>query len=384
MKSVVRRVLVGAAEVGVVLAVMVELAVLWFAATRFPHACCLALGGLALSARARLNPFGRPALQWRAKWYGLAAGVVGLLLIADVAVRHAARGEARLQSCTLSTSVWGRVLRVANVVPEADLFSLGVKASGLLGYWPGEQMRDVARLGRRRYADMAAAEGFAHAGNVAMVSTFPEANRHYFRVLPRGHGPERRLPLLLFLHGAAGNQVLYPWLWAQFADEQGFVVLCPTWDNGEWGHAEGTRLALDALDDTLRTCSIDERRVYLAGMSNGAMTGWAVLAARPEAFRGFVSIAGGTQRGWRRESLAGTQVLLIHGADDRAVPASASRVLAGVLTQAGRSVQLVELDDEDHFVLVRSPETVTAIVAEWIRGLEGAAGPSVPEPTPQP
>ena len=371
-----RRILVGAAEICIATALVLEAAALWFAITAFPHACCAALAGLALAARAWLRPLERPALQWRAKWYGLAVGVFGLLTVVDECVRHGFRDDEQLQSCYLSTSASGRLLRVANVVPEADLFSLGVKASGLLGIWPRDQMPEVRAIGRKHYARMAMAEGFAHAGNVATVSAYPGANRHYFRYLPRGYGPERKWPLMVFLHGAAGNQALYPWLWSTFADEQGFVVICPTWDEGEWEREEGTRLALDALDDTLAACSIDEQRVFLAGCSNGAMGGWAVLAARPEAFRGFVSISGGALARWRDERLAKTPVLLLHGSADRAVPASASRELAKQMILARRPVQLFEMAGEDHFLILRSTGSMLAVVAEWVRRVEGGEAPA--------
>ena len=377
-KRLARRIGLGLAEVCAVTGVLGLLAASWFALTAFPYACGALLAGLGLLARARLKPFARPAWQRRALWYGGALGLFGLGVVGHEVARHLLRGQARLQSIYLSSSMRGRLLRSANVVPEADLFALGVKASGLLGYWPAEQMPEVCALGRRHYARMGLSPHFAHVGNVATTSGFPGANRHYFRYLPRGYSPERTWPLLVFLHGAAGGQALYPWLWATFADEHGFVVVCPTWDDGEWEREAGTRLALDALDNTLAACSIDRQRVFLAGCSNGAMGGWAVLLARPGAFRGFISISGGAMARWHDERLARMPVLLIHGSADRAVPASASRELASRLAAAKRPVQLVEMVGEDHFLILRSTDAMLAVVGRWVRQLE-TPRPASPE-----
>ena len=43
-------------------------------------------------------------------------------------------------------------------------------------------------------------------------------------------------------------------------------------------------------------------------------------------------------------------VLLIHGRDDAVVPFGQSRSMQRALLDAGRSVQLVELDSEDHWL----------------------------------
>jgi dipeptidyl aminopeptidase/acylaminoacyl peptidase len=43
-------------------------------------------------------------------------------------------------------------------------------------------------------------------------------------------------------------------------------------------------------------------------------------------------------------------VLLIHGRDDTVVPITQSRLMQRVLADAGKSVQLVELEGEDHWL----------------------------------
>lgn len=63
-------------------------------------------------------------------------------------------------------------------------------------------------------------------------------------------------------------------------------------------------------------------------------------------------------------------MLLIHGADDQAVHASASRELAKHLMLARRPVQLLEMVGEDHLLILRSADTLMTVVAEWVAQVE--------------
>src|SRR4029077_9562922 len=82
---------------------------------------------------------------------------------------------------------------------------------------------------------------------------------------------------VVFLHGFAGSFTLECWLVARAADAIGAITVCPaTVLSGRWGDRDGER-TLRATLDFLRARNI--RRVYLAGLSNGA-AGAAALAPR--------------------------------------------------------------------------------------------------------
>ncbi len=359
----VRRLLSGVAWIVVAVAVVAEGAAIGFAATLFPHGVCALLGGAALGLGLVAVP---PRSRFARRAFGLlavAAAAFGLIVVDLEFFRHAYRDDAHLQSL-FERGGTGRWLRPLNIIPEADVASFMVQAWGLLRYQPREQMEEVHGLLMREYAAMRETPGFAHAGNVA-AQTLTDGG-HFFRYLPQGYSPERRWPLLLFLHGAGGNLTLYPWLWRSLADECGVVIVCPTWDNGLWDTPGGTRAALVALENTLQTCSIHPERVFLAGLSNGAITGWAVLSARPNTCRGFISISGGLASGRNPRATAHVPVLLIHGARDRTIPVDASRRLCTSLRRANVQAHLVEFPDQDHFLLLRSTEKVTRCVARWM------------------
>ena len=358
-----RRLVAAAGDVVVAVALALAAAAGWFALTWFPQGLVALVGSGGLAARLWARPLQRRRLALGLKLAAAALGVLGLGVVGSEIVLHAGRSEARLESRYLHSSGVGALLRVANVIPEGDLTSLGVRASGLLGIWPPEQMREVHGLLAREYRAMRADPAFAHAGNVAMSGFYETGNRHFFRYLPRGYPGGRTWPVLLFLHGAAGNLALYPWLWSRFADERGLIVVCPTWDNGEWWRPGGAQVALDALDDTLGSCSVDEGRVFLAGYSSGAIGGWAVLAARPNAFRGFVSIAGARLSRLDDARIPHVPVLLLHGAKDRVIPPAESRRLRERLPG---SAELVEFPGEDHFIIIRSMGKLEEAIGKWM------------------
>lgn len=62
---------------------------------------------------------------------------------------------------------------------------------------------------------------------------------------------------------------------------------------------------------------------------------------------------------------ADAPILLIHGRDDTVVPVEQSRLMAQALRRAGKPVELVELDGEDHWLSRSSTrlQMLTALMA---------------------
>lgn len=59
---------------------------------------------------------------------------------------------------------------------------------------------------------------------------------------------------------------------------------------------------------------------------------------------------------------ADAPILLIHGKDDTTVPIEQSRIMKAALERAGKPVEFVELDSEDHY-LSREPTRVAMLKA---------------------
>ena len=201
-----RRFALAAANVSIAVAIVVEAACMWFAITWFPHAVCALVGSSGLSLRLWLvKASSRRQLYCGIQCAALAIGMCGVTILVYEATLFARRGRDRLQSIYLRSCPAGMVLRATTTIPEADLCSLGVKASGLLRVWPPQQMREVHALIDREYRRMRTSPVFGHVGNVAACGYLPSKSRHFFRYLPQGYTANRKWPLLVFLHGSGGN-----------------------------------------------------------------------------------------------------------------------------------------------------------------------------------
>ncbi|MBL9206314.1 MAG: hypothetical protein JNN01_14580 [Opitutaceae bacterium] len=111
--------------------------------------------------------------------------------------------------------------------------------------------------------------------------------------IPRGyaHQPERRWPVLLFLHGSGfGKETLLraeaPLRFAQSSPDYPFILVQPM-SGAAW---EPPALA-DLLDEVGRDYRVDLDRVYLAGFSLGGIGTWATALAMPDRFAAIVPVA---------------------------------------------------------------------------------------------
>ena len=226
------------------------------------------------------------------------------------------------------------------------------------------------------------------------------------------------LPLIVLAHGgpAARDVLGFDW-WAQAIASRGYAVLQPNFrgstgygrDFLEAGYGEWVRKMQPDLSDGVRWLAgqgvIDPARVCIVGASYG---GYAALAG-PTLDRGVyrcaVSVNGVSDlrrmvdrearmraedenaavRYWNRfmgaerlgdRSLderspfrlaeqADAPILLIHGRDDTVVPVEQSRLMAQALRRAGKPVELVELDGEEHWLSRSSTrlQMLTALMA---------------------
>ena len=219
-----------------------------------------------------------------------------------------------------------------------------------------------------------------------------------FLTLPRGPA-EKSLPLIVLPHGgpAAADSFDFDW-WAQAYAAQGYAVLQPNFRGsaldsrfleagfGEWGRKMQTDLS-DGVRYLASQGVIDPKRVCIVGGSYGGYAALAGVSLYPGVYRCAVSVAGisdlrlfrrrsGTghlglvQRYWDRFMGTSDQddpaliaispiehvnsvtvpVLLIHGRDDTVVPYEQSEVMLGALKRAGKSVELLALKHEDHWL----------------------------------
>ena len=147
---------------------------------------------------------------------------------------------------------------------------------------------------------------------------------------------------------------VFPW-------EYSFTV-CPATDfSGHWRGKAGEPIVRATLD-YLHARGI--RRVFLAGLSNGAMGASALAPRFASSLTGLILISGAPAAGGN----AGLPTLVVHGTEDPIASAAVARAFAA------RTHARYAGFDGGHFVLlVRRTET-RAVIADWLMGQIGLQG----------
>ena len=223
-----------------------------------------------------------------------------------------------------------------------------------------------------------------------------------YLTLPKGR-EAKNLPLIVLPHGGpeGRDEPGFDW-WSQALASRGYAVLQPNfrgsegfgWDFvkagfGEWGKKMQTDLS-DGVRDLAKQGIIDPKRVCIVGASYGGYAALAGATLDAGVYRCAVSVAGpadlkkmllsvreahngemsATQRYWLRfmgadgikdpdlatispaklADKVDIPILLIHGKDDTVVRYDQSQAMADALRKAGKPVNFVTLDGEDHWL----------------------------------
>jgi predicted peptidase len=183
---------------------------------------------------------------------------------------------------------------------------------------------------------------------------------NYLLFLPQGiqAQPQKRWPLILFLHGAGerGHDLALVKKYGiakivEDRDEFPFITISPQCPPDRWWGQELEALT-GLLDEAVRTLAVDPDRVYLTGLSMGGYGTWHLAAAQPDRFAALAPICGGgaADEGFpeRVSVLKHVPVWAFHGAKDPAVPLEESVKMVEALRAAGGDVRLTVYPEADH------------------------------------
>ncbi len=253
----------------------------------------------------------------------------------------------------------------------------------------------AAPLGAARAAPAAAAAGHGTKPSSGCTASPPPASTQvpfdaagesgfYLQSVPPGARPGQPLPLVVDLHGYSETAALqedFSQL-AVYGDQHGFVTLTPQvkrpvplW-SATLGSADVQFLGA-LLDQAERTLCIDERRVYVTGLSDGAFMTSAVACADADRVAAVAPVAGIQDIGGCKPARP-VPVVTFHGTADPFVAytgglgASALHLPApngsGTLGQSG--------------VTRTTGPSIPAITAAWAKRNGCAPGPTSTVPAP--
>jgi dipeptidyl aminopeptidase/acylaminoacyl peptidase len=258
----------------------------------------------------------------------------------------------------------------------------------------------AATVGPRKVVDYKAADGL---------------ELHGILTLPAGREP-KGLPVVVLPHGGpqARDYLGFDW-WAYALASRGYAVFQPNFrgssgysqafvkaGDGEWGRKMQTDIS-DGLKYLAEQGVVDPKRACIVGGSYGGYAALAGVTVQHGLYRCAVAVAGVSDlrgmlaeaasradttygdpglRRWKdrmgakglndsslREispanlaDKADAPILLIHGKDDTIVPIEQSRIMERALKAAGKLVEFVVLDGEDHH-MSREPTRIAMLEA---------------------
>ncbi len=175
------------------------------------------------------------------------------------------------------------------------------------------------------------------AGDYTRHTTVGELQRTYHVHVPPGYDPRKPAPVVLVLHGALMNGPIMEWFCgvSKKADEAGFIAVYPdgtgpggslfTWNAGVFPGKLNPKRADDVafigklLDELPYLLRVDRKRVYVAGMSNGAMMAYRLAVEMPQRFAALCAISG-TLALEHAEPRVPMPILHMHGTKDGLIP----------------------------------------------------------------
>jgi predicted peptidase len=193
----------------------------------------------------------------------------------------------------------------------------------------------------------------------------------YRLFIPGGYDQRQKYPLIVWLHGAggaghdnlrqiAGDQIPGTRTWTKPGNQMKYpaFVLAPQ-SPGRW--SDGSRDALSAplllvvgiLDSLKSEFSIDPRRLYVAGQSDGGYGIWELITKRSELFAAAIPLCGGGDPA-RAARIVKMAIWAFHGDADETIPVTASRQMIAAVKKAGGHPRYTEYKGAGHDIWTRA------------------------------
>ncbi len=190
------------------------------------------------------------------------------------------------------------------------------------------------------------------------VAQITDRGNKYYVYLPENYVPEKRWPLVIFLHGMGERGDCLKKLEkhgppTHFVAEGGsfpFILMSPLCPTRTWW---ADSLVEPVFQDVIKNFSIDTNRISVTGLSMGAFGTMAVAVAHPKRFSAILPIAGGYNKDENKIpenicELSDISAWFIHGKLDKIIPYEKSEILVEALKKCGASPKYTLYSDADH------------------------------------
>ena len=313
------------------------------------------IGAVAITFGLLVEPWLR-----RTSWVFLGAGMILLFVTAGVRL-SVGGGGTTVRLMTLPDQ--GATRWVDRLIHERDLSLFGQRAAALTGIAlsprEAEGLTDALTAA---YGSLAAVEGTTSSPCISTYLFLQRPNAFDMVVVEPGlfPAPTRTPPTstaaVIYLHGFVGNFTVQAWLVAEAARKLNMLTVAPSVGFfGDWWTPHG--------EETVR-CTIaylrnrGVRRIYLAGLSNGAVGVCRLVPKLRTDLAGLILISGADAQ----SPDSGLPILALQGLYDERMDASET---VRYIAQAGERGTYCEFDG-DHLLLAKRAAEVQAELRKWL------------------
>ncbi len=190
----------------------------------------------------------------------------------------------------------------------------------------------------------------------------------YALFAPEPETEEQTFPLIVVLHGMGGSGPNTLPAWVERLNKQ-YVIISPSYPMGAWWSKNAEQMVMKLIRETAAEYPVDFNRIFIAGLSNGAIGAYMMGMFYPDLFAGVIPIAGSITPRYMHflVNLNHTPVYMIQGKYDPMFPIGLSRRVYQILSDMKYPAVYREHEEKGsahggHFM----PESEVAPLVAWM------------------
>lgn len=245
---------------------------------------------------------------------------------------------------------------------ERDLIRIG--SDVMLGFFPTGKTLKTKEAIAKRYDLMAQDVDFwsiwsEYSRSFDDIIGIQHEWTHYYRYTPSKWGSNR---LVVFLHGAAGNFMMYPWMFRDLSEQSNSTMVYVSYGYGDWDEKQALETIKKIIDNELLNWKMrhpeakNNPEITLVALSRGWLGITRFIQQYPKVIQYMVPISAVLEPEIMstqvfKDSLKFTNVFIFHGKQDDNVSIEWAYYLESIAKENALSVKTLYPEQWDHFMM---------------------------------